>query len=351
MKTNYRENKVTIKTISEILGVSPATISKALRNSTDISEEMKKKVRDLSEKLGYQPNLMARSLVNKKSGMLGVIIPDINISYYSFLVQYIYEQAQSKGYESIMMFHHEDHKKERKNIEFLLSLQVDGIFIDITNGNRNCDLLQQIHQTRIPILCFDRNPNCSELSLIAPDVDKETAELINAIVKNGKKRIGYVGVIKGDDVTVARFQSFKKHLKNSGLEFDPKRVVECKPDIDNAEERMRKALRNGNDADAFICAGGLFAFGAGKAVIQEGLKMPEDILLGEYGNNNIVKRLGVSYYSTDHSPEIIAKQSVDLMHYYLTDDNEVWEPQQIFVPSKLIYHDLNNHKEVFLKTI
>ncbi len=350
---NYipQTKKVTIKTISQELGVSPATISKALRDSTDISDDMKKKVREISDKLGYRPNLMARSLVKKKSGLLGVIIPDLNLSYYAYLVQYIYEHAQQRGYGSIVMFHHEDPEKERRNLEFLLSLQVDGILIDLTNGNENKDMLKQIQNNSTPIVCYDRNTNCSEFSLVAPNDCKETESLIQTFIEEGREKIGYVGIIDGKDVTVARYKHYKKVIEEKNIKFDHKNVVSCRPTIEDAELKTMQALKDGLDVDALVCAGGFFAYGAGKALLSAGVNLPQDIVLGEYGNNNIVQRLAISYYSADHSPEYIAENAVELIDKYLQNGNKRFEAQKILVPSKLIFHNNAKHEEQIIKMI
>lgn len=348
---NPGKKRVTLKTISEILNVSPATISKALRDSHDISDEMKRKVRELTDELGYHPNLMARSLVQRKSNIIGVIIPDLNISYYAYLVQYLYENLQMRGYESIVMFHHEDPERERKNLEFLFSLQVDGILVSITNGNKNYKKLKWIQNEGIPIICYDRKPPCADFSHISMNDHRETKALIDAFVEQDRTKIGYIGFTSGDDVTISRYESYCKILSDLGLECCKDRIVQCLPNMKSAEEKMLQTLQKGVQFDGLICAGGFFALGAGRAILSEGLRMPEDVLLGEYGNNNIVQRLGISYYSVDHAPDNIAAESVALLDSYLQDADMKILPKQIYVDSKLIFHDHYNHEERLVKVL
>jgi len=343
--------KVTLKTISERLGVSPATISKALRDSTDISDDMKMKVRAITDELGYHPNLLARSLVQKRSNIIGVIVPDLNISYYADLVQYIYENAQMRGYESIVMFHHEDPVKERKNLQFLMSLQVDGILISLTNGNKNRDMLTQIQTQGTPVVCYDRRTDCADFSLITIDDHVATEALLRSFVDQGRRKIGYVGLSKGDDVTVARFNSYRKLLPKLGLCFKPDMVVESEPDARETERTVRKALQEGLDVDALVCGGGFWAYASGKAILAEGRRMPEDIILGEFGNNSIVQRLGISYFTIDQSPDLISAKAVELLDNFLKDKNKDWGCRQLFVESKLIYYDHYNHEEKIVKII
>jgi DNA-binding LacI/PurR family transcriptional regulator len=343
--------KVTLKTISEKLGVTQATVSKALRESTDISEEMKKKVRAISEELGYYPNLLARSLVQRRSHIIGVIIPDINISYYADLVQHIYESAQTIGYESIVMFHHENPEKERKNLQFLVSLQVDGILICETNGRTNSDLINLLQEQGTPVVYYDRiNPD-AKIGFITIDDAKATDALLRAFIERDRTKIGYIGAIQGKDVTVARFLNYKDLLANYGLKYNPHRVVECLPDGTDAFENMNTALSMDIDIDALICAGGLIAYHAGQAILSAGISMPKKILLAEFGNNNIVQRLGASYLKIDQSPDLIAKKSVDILESFLANNEDTWTPNNVFVESKLIYYDHLSYKEEVIEVV
>lgn len=348
---NIHHKKVTLKTISEKLGVSPATISKALRESTDISDEMKRKVRAITDELGYHPNLLARSLVQKRSNIIGVIIPDLNISYYADLVQHIYESAQKSGYESIVMFHHEDPSKEQKNLQFLVSLQVDGILISPTNGSTNIEMLKRIQKQGTPVIYYDRRNENAQLSFITIDDHQATEVLLEAFISMNRKRIGYIGAVEGEDVTVVRFKSYRELLKKFGLEYEQDRVINCLPDGSNTLQKMRNALREGIDIDALLCAGGFIAYYAGKAILDAGLKMPKDIILGEFGHNSIVQRLGISYFIVDQSPDLIGSKAVELLDNFIKDKKKKWEYKKLFIESKLIYYDHYNHSEEIVKVI
>src|SRR6056297_948600 len=113
--------------MAEILDVSIATISKALRDSDDISSEMVKKVKQLAKKLEYRPNRLAKGLISENSYLIGAIIPDLRISFFSEAARGIYEQARTKGYQAILMVNDEDPETEKENLEFLADINVDGI--------------------------------------------------------------------------------------------------------------------------------------------------------------------------------------------------------------------------------
>jgi LacI family transcriptional regulator len=344
-------HRVTLKTISELLGVSQATVSKALRESTDISEDMKHKVKLLAENLGYQPNLFARGLVQKRSQLIGVIIPDINISYYADLVQQIYEAAHGIGYESVVMFHHEDSEREKKNLQFLVSLQVDGILISETPGSANTAALESIQNQGTPVIYYDRiNPN-AKVGFVSIDDAKAIRALMQAFYQQGRQKIGYIGATQGADIMVARYQNYIKVLAELKLAKNSDLIIECATDGSDALQKMQSRLNGSPDLDALICGGGLIAYYAGQAILDCGLAMPDDIILGEFGNNSIVQRLGISYYSIDQSPDLIARKSIELLQLFLTSQDAPWSPQQIYVESKLLYQDHTRHQERLVQII
>ncbi|MDZ7723622.1 MAG: LacI family DNA-binding transcriptional regulator [candidate division KSB1 bacterium] len=168
--------KVTLKEIADILNVSIATVSKALRDSPDISESMCKTVKSLADKLGYRPNLLAKSLINQDSHLIGVIIPDLRISFYSEAVRGIYEQARKQSYQTILMVHDENPDIERQNIEFLSDINVDGILLNNAPGDQNHELFTRLREEGIRMVCWDRR--LDELKFPSVSIDDRQAAVI-----------------------------------------------------------------------------------------------------------------------------------------------------------------------------
>ena len=150
------KKSVTIKTLAVECNVTPSTVSKALRDSSDISEETKRKVKKLARELGYKPNLMARNLVSKRSNIVGVIVPDVTTSFFGNTLRGINTRARNYQFETIILVNEENHKDERKNIEFLSNLRVEGMIIDSVPGDHNLDLLQDLSESGMPIVFIDR---------------------------------------------------------------------------------------------------------------------------------------------------------------------------------------------------
>jgi LacI family transcriptional regulator len=150
------KKKITIKDIAKEIGVDPSTVSKALRKQSDISVEMQKKIKKIADKLGYRPNLLAKSLINKRSNILGVIVPDLRISFFSEATRGIYEEATKNGYETILLVHDENVENEKRKLEFLSDINVDGILLNAVDETTNLDLYKKLHSEGIKIICWDR---------------------------------------------------------------------------------------------------------------------------------------------------------------------------------------------------
>lgn len=313
MSKGFSKKKVTLKDIARQLSLTPATVSKALRDSSDISAKTKLLVKEKCKEMGYRPNILARSLITNRSRILGVLIPDLRISFFSEAVRGMYEEASNEGYECILMVHDEDIDKERQKIEFLSDIGVDGILLNAAGGDKNLSLYKKIEEEGIKIICWDRKlKNSPFISVIIDDV-QAAYELTSIMIKKGKKNILFLGPNTLIPVCKDRFIGYKKALKDNGIKLNRKLVLHTFRSIEDSYNKMSDLLDSGIKIDAVISIGGLITYGAGKAILDKNLSIPDDILLGEFGDNTIVSRLGVPYYTVDQNPYLIGKTATDIL--------------------------------------
>lgn len=306
--------KITLKDLADILSVTPATVSKALRDSTDISMEMKEKVKVKAKEVGYRPNLLARTLINNKSKILGVLIPDLRISFFSEAVRGMYEEANKKGYETILLVHDENKIIERKKLEFLSDIHADGILLNATGHKSNYDIYKKLGEEGIKVVCWDRKLNGLDYKSVTIDDKKASFELTSQMIKEGGRRnILFLGPDTGIAVAKERFEGYKLALKTNGIAFNPDLVVHSFRNFSDSYKKMTALLKSKIKIDAVITIGGLITYGAGKAILENRLTIPKDIMLGEFGDNNIVSRLGVPFLTVNQNPYMMGKSSVDLL--------------------------------------
>ena len=333
--------KTTLKEIADLLGVTTATVSKALRDSSDISDAMRKKVKKIAHEMGYRPNILARTLIRHRSYLLGVLIPDLRISFFSETTRGIYEQARSRNYETILMIHDEKPEIEKKSLEFLSDLQVDGILCNPAAGiSSNCDIYQELIKEGIPIVCYDRKPADIDFPSVTIDDRKAAFELTSEIIQEGRKRILFLGPNKGISVGENRYQGYLDALSLHHIDLNPDFVVSSDLFPKNSYDMMKFTLEKGIKPDAVVCVGGGVAYGAGHAILKSKLIIPDDIILGEFGDNDIMARLDVPYITINQNPYRIGQRAVDLLIKTIETDKEDTPVEHIIVETKLIHREI-----------
>ncbi len=329
--------RVTLKDVANALSVTPATVSKALRDSSDISFETKEKVKKISQELGFRPNILARSLINSRSKILGVIVPDLRISFFSEAVRGMYEEASKKGYECLLLVHDENANKERKKLEFLSDIHADGILLNAAGGEGNRDLYKKIYEEGVKIVCWDRDLNGdSEFKSVKIDDVEASYKLTTKIIKEGRKNILFLGPNTGLRLLHDRFTGYKKALEKNKIGFKPELVVQSFRSVEDSYKKMKSVLDKGLKIDGVVSIGGLVTYGAGKAILEKNLSIPKDVIIGEFGDNDIVYRLGVPFYTVFQNPYEIGKASTDLLIKMVESKKPENEFHNIVIDSKVV---------------
>lgn len=328
--------KLTLKDVASILNLTPATVSKALRDSSDISIETKERVKDKCKELGYRPNLLARSLINNRSKILGVLVPDLRISFFSEAVRGMYEESSFKGYECLLLVHDEDPCKERQKIEFLSDIGVDGILLNAVGGEDNLSLYENLDNEGIKIVCWDRKLNNVPFNSVTINDIEASFKLTSKIISHGRKNILFLGPNTGIPVCRDRFKGYKMALQENGIQFNPDLVLETFRSVEDSYEKMSALLDKHSQIDGIVSIGGLITYGAGKAVLDRNLSIPNDIIIGEFGDNTVVSRLGTPFYTVNQNPYKIGKAATDLLINIIETRKSYNDFQDIIIDSEVI---------------
>lgn len=338
-----QKGPVTLKTIATILGLTPATISKALRDSTDISKKTRSLVKNKARELGYHPNIMAKSLIENKSNILGVIVPDLNHSFFADIAKGICEGARQSNYETIIMVHDENENVEKSNLTFLSALNVDGIVIAAVPGVKNNDLIQRIDERGIPFVCFDRIIDGLNFCAVTIDDEKSSLQVVDYFINKGREDIVFIGPTTELFVAKGRFDGYRKGLAKHKIEFRDEYVIECSITHEDAQKKMQQFIDSNRTFNAVICVSGVNAYGTGKAIISSDLNIPEDVMLAEFGNNHIVHKLGVPFISVEQFPDEMGRKAVSTLIDVI--DSKQYCNEHIFLDTELIFHHSNGRDE------
>ncbi|WP_372638960.1 LacI family DNA-binding transcriptional regulator [Fodinibius sp.] len=245
---------VRLKDIAKRLDLTKVSVSKALRDHSDISEETKKRVKEMAQKMGYRPNLVARSLTSQKSQTIGVIVPKIAHSFFSSVIEGIYQAALESEYEVILGVSMEDAKLERKHIESMLDMRVEGLLISVSEKTASVEDFDLVKGLDTQLVFFDRGFTGSDYTYLKVE-DREGARkgVRHMIVEHGYERIahlsGYLSVEIGKD----RRLGYEDAMSAAGLKVDDNAVVETGFSEDDGYKGFAKLMEQYGKPEAVFC--------------------------------------------------------------------------------------------------
>lgn len=243
---------VNLKKLSEELGLSISSVSKALRDSYEISAETKKRVLAMAEKLNYQPNPFARGLRKRKSVTIAVVIPEIANNFFALAIDGIQLVAQQKGYHVLTYLTHEDYLNEEATVKHLQGGRVDGVLISLCGDSASVKHLLELNETGVPIVFFDRVPERMECPTVTTDDYEGGFKATERLIQAGCKKIAYLRVKGYLSTSENRMHGYQAALKKYHLPEDPKMIVECTNVDDTNKMLIRKVLKMKGRPDGIL---------------------------------------------------------------------------------------------------
>ncbi len=275
------KKKATIKDIAAAARVSPTAVSMALNNRPRISEETRKRILRIAKGLKYQPNFLARSLVIKRTHTVGLIITTIMNPFYPELAKGIEDKARELGYNIILCSTNYDLGLEKYDINMLRSKGVDGIIfssVEINDPN-----IRPLVEDRFPFILVNRRifhrVLDKKIDYIVLDNFSGGYMAMEHLFKLGHCRIGIIAGTLNISTAAERTNGAKKLLSDHGLKFDPNLIIECNFSKDLACQATKKLLSIKTPPTAIFAENDYMALGAREAILDGGLRIPEDMAL------------------------------------------------------------------------
>lgn len=290
-----------LKDVAQDLGLSIVTISKVLRNHPDIGEATRKRVLQRVKELDYQPNITARSLVAGQTWTVGLVVPDLLHPFFAVIAKAISDGIRSQGYSLFISSSNEDPELEMQEIQRLLARRVDVIML--ASCLPAADGLDRIDLQNTPCILIDRQFQGLALDFVGSN-DAQIGELATThLLEQGYRRIAH---ICGPDVStgIGRLEGYKRALERHGLAPLPGHIVPVGVSGDHfGTERGHAAatrlLSASPRPDAVFCYNDPSAMGAMHAILEAGLRVPDDIALVGCGNIPYSGSLRISLSSVD----------------------------------------------------
>ncbi len=304
---------MTIKEIAKEIGMSPASVSRALNDYKYTSEETKAKVREAAQRLGYRHNALAAGLRNKKSNIIGLIVPQISMGFHSVVISSIQNKLQSFGYNIIVCQSNESPEVEEKLVEVLYGLRVDGIIVSSSIHTTDFSHFKETLANRIPLVFYDRVPKNFPSHKIKGDDYQGGFHATTHLIKQGCKRIAHIGGLLTCSLYPDRFNGYKDALESGGLAYDENMVYFQELTWDNAIETCKKIFAKKNIPDAIFASNDTTAHAVLNYARTIGIKVPDDLKIVGYSNDERVNISQPALSSVEQFPREMGVQAAELM--------------------------------------
>jgi LacI family transcriptional regulator len=324
-----------IKDVAREAGVSIATVSRVLNDVDVVNEETKKRVVEAIKKLGYRPNIVARSLKTQRTRTIGIIIPDISNQFYPEIVRGAEDVANIYDYNIILCNTDLNIEKEMEYLKVLKEKMVDGVLY--MSNSLEPNILSLIKQLQFPMVLVESKSKGEDIPSVTIDNEKAAYDGVTYLIKKGNKRIAYIGA--GEDIVNAsamRYRGYKKALEKNNLTLDENRIYFTSSRARNGYKGINVILSK-TKIDSIFCTSDEIAVGVINALRDNGIRVPEDIDV--MGFNNVY--LASVFYPklTTISQPIYDMGSIGMRMLIKMINKEKLEERNYILPHELIERD------------
>lgn len=316
---------VTLKELAKELGISVATVSKALKGYVDVSPSTRRQVLELAKKLNYTPNTAAINLRKQNTKTVGVIIPTIVHFFFSSVIDAIIKIADDNGYLVILLQSDENFELEKKQVNLLLSKGIDGLIISLSNSTRTYTHLKKLHDYNVPFVQIDKISKIIESSKVIIDDRKAAYSAVDYLVKKGYKKIAHFRAGLNPQNSIDRFLGYKKALEDNGFTLDSSLVYICdnNTDFEDGLNNAKKLIEDhGNTVDAIFTVNDMVAIGAMHYFTNNGFKIPEDVALFGFSNWFMSSVITPTLSTVNQDGYKIGEAAINLLFEEIENKNE-----------------------------
>lgn len=318
--------------IAKELNITKVSVSKALRDHPDIADETRVKVKKMAKKMGYRPNLVARSLTSKKSKTIGVIIPKIAHFFFASVMEGIYKASKKNGYEVFLGVSFENEKQEKKLLETMMEMRVDGLLISVTEKTEDSERFKVLRDMGINLVFFDRGIKDSGFSYIKAD-DRESSKIgVEKMIELGYTDIAHLAGYQSIEIARDRKQGYVDALEESGIEVPESAIVEGGFSEDDGFNGFQKLLDTYGLPEALFTVSYPVGLGVLKCMNKNKIS-PDKMKILSFGKSDFNNYLASPFLCIDQPTFELGKVATEQLFKEINStDSE--KPELIKLPSK-----------------
>ncbi len=333
-----RGSRVTIKDIARELGVSPSTVSRAMKDHPDISPATKKQVNELVEKLKYKPNTVALSLRSRKTNIIALVVPEIVHHFFSSVISGIEEVAQEAGYHVMIFQSNESYDREVAITRSLASMQIDGLLVSISKTSKKFGHFSELMSEGVPLVFFDRA--CEEIEADRVVVDDFTGAFnaVEYLIRTGCKRIAHFGTAQHLQIGYQRKRGYISALEKHGIKPDDKLMIKCDT-LPDALDLTSGIMRLEDPPDAIFTVNDITASGVMKILKQLRYRIPEDVSVIGFTDGLVATVTDPSLTSVSQHGFVMGKKAMEMLLYRINILEDDLPARKEVLPTDLIIRE------------
>ena len=331
-------NAITIRDIAKELNLSVSTVSKALRDSHEISEKTKKIVNAYAEEHNFRPNPIAQSLKQGHSKSIGIVVSTIENQFFSQVINGIESVAYSAGFNVIITQTHESFDLEVKNVGHLMHRSIDGLLISLSTETKNIEHLQKPHRQGLPIVFFDRVSDEIETHKVIADNFKGGYDATHHLIESGYTRIAHITSPPNISITRERLAGYNKALEEAGISIPDYYIKHCSHggrDESEIESALNELLSLEDKPEAIFTTSDRITTTTLFLLNKMKIKIPEEIALIGYTNTMLADVLNPSLSSVYQPGFEMGVKATEMLLNLILSKRPVTEFQTLVLPTQL----------------
>jgi LacI family transcriptional regulator len=338
--------KVTLADIAKELNTTAATVSRALKGDPSIGKNTRQRIAETARRLNYKPHRLAASLRKGNSGLIGVIIPSAEINFFGSVVHGIENLANQNGFQVLIYQSNESLESEIRGIEALLSTRVDGILVSISKSTQAYQHFEMVKEAGVPIVFFDRAKDDLGIHSVVIDDFKGGYLATRHLIEQGYRCIAHISGPQHLDIFRQRQLGYQHALSEAGLPVKDHLIVPGMVSIDSGRTAAETLLQLADRPDAIFAVEDFTALGALKAIKEKRLRVPEDIGIAGFANEQFGEHITPTLTTIDQQTVNMGTTSMDMLMTLIRGNNPVTEMKKVLEPVLIIRESSNRNNNV-----
>ena len=339
---NKKQRRTSLKDLAQELGVSIATVSRALRNSPEIGKEMQQRVKDLAKRLNYRPNPFAQSLRKEAPKMIGVVVPNLVTHYYAAVLDGIEDEARRAGYSVISANSHESYEDEELAVDNFVGLHVEGIIACLAQNTTDYHHYQEIAEMGIPLVFFGRTCLTDQFSSVTANGDEAAQQATLHLLDTGSQHVAFLGGPNHLDMVRRRKHGYLEALRERHIPINRDLVVCDKIDYQVALDATKRLLQMPNRPDAILAFNDIITFAAFTAIKECGLRIPDDVALIGFTDDAHAAYVTPRMSAIEDQSHLMGVTACRLLLRNINGDTKVYKE---IVPQQLVIRETSAKKK------